>query len=120
MPHIFVVFGGLFTVIFMMLACVDDPNNTNIREKIHTASCTKVPDDKKDHVADLVIQCVNNATAKNTGENQDADDWVEACKEQIVSIYQVYGVRKYTGGDMDPQWITGCEEFSKDSSLTKQ
>ncbi len=118
MPHVFVVFGGLFVVIFTMLACGPEPIREN-QEKVKIWSCTKIPDDKKDHVAELVVQCVNNATAKNTGENQDADDWVEACREEISAIYTVHGGRKYTGPAGDPNWLSGCEEFPKDSSLTK-
>ncbi len=117
MPHIFVVFGGVCMVIFMMLACDDvDPKRTEAAVK--HMDCYMIPESKKDQVADLIVQCVNNATAKQTGENQDADDWVEACGDEFKNLYQVHGYREYTGYAGDPEYLSACKEYPKDSALT--
>jgi len=119
MHHIFVIFGGVFMVIFMAISCTDPIDNKGDL-KVRRHDCYMIPEVQRDHVADLVVQCVNNATAKNTGENQDADDWVEACKDEITSIYKVTGYREYTGPAGNPEYLTGCKEFPRDSSLTNQ
>jgi hypothetical protein len=81
-------------------------------------NCRVIPEAKRDKVAELMIECVNNATAKNTGENQDADDWVKACKEKVTEIYEVDGFRMgAVNNDGFDHYLTTCKELP-DSLLT--
>lgn len=128
MPSPISLFLSLLVVCGITIIACEDPGPKAVRPPItKQVNCTLIPEAKRDLVAKLMIECVNNATAKNTGENQDADDWVDACKENLASIYQVIGFknteRPADGGYEDWHDVTPCMEFyitpSTPDTLTK-
>lgn len=87
----------------LLLAC--DPDAPVQRD------CKYFAEGDRDKLAKSVLECVNNATAKNTGENQDADDWVEACKEQLTQIYERDGHYLWVNQGGGAGYHTGCVPF---------
>jgi hypothetical protein len=114
---------GVVCLVLMLIAGAGGPDvrKQEVKKELGHVSCIMIPENKKDLVADKVVQCVNNATAKSTGENQDADDWVEACGEEISKIYRVSGYRLASSNnsyDDDYHYLSECKEFT-DSTVTQ-
>jgi hypothetical protein len=54
---------------------------------IHRYYVREIPPQERDRAAKAFTDCVDKATAKTTGENQDAEAWVRECGEQVRRIY---------------------------------
>lgn len=80
-----------------------------------THSCSELPPADRDKATAAFLSCVNGATAKVTGENQDADDWVNACHENVESLYAVHGFQKWSADcwDCDSYPTSPCTAAQK-------
>ena len=118
---IYFIMAG-FATLWTIIACGENIPQKVMVTKIYQQDCTLIPEDKKDLVAKLVVDCVNNATSKNTGENQDADDWVNACHDRISKIYIVDGWEMVSGqwGNGDFVHHSTCKEFPVDTLTTSK
>ena len=128
-----IIMEGLCFVILILIIALACVPNTSTSKTVQTpitfqVNCRTIPEDKKDLVAKLMVECVNNATAKTTGEDQDANHWVKACKDKLTEIYEVDGYQMATKKSMDADeyhYITACKELPynleppKDTLVTK-
>lgn len=82
--------------------------------------CVDLPESKINDAAKNLIQCVEAATAKTTGENQDAEDWVYACKSSALELFGKRGQKKVMmDGGSTLYDVSGCVPFDSASGQVK-
>lgn len=95
---------GLAIAALVMMGCGESRRISN---------CDVVPEENRQKMADFILTCINSATAKTTGEDQDAAGWVRACRYTAEKMYSVRGTLvESDGGVWDEPYhpVTPCKE----------
>ena len=71
---------------FIYVLLIREPPTVVSAEK-DLGNCWEQIDSLRLGQADFVLKCIEAATSKTTGENQDAADWVKQCEYTAVHLF---------------------------------